>query len=91
VYEFSLRRDPVVQRVAAALEDWALSEHITHGPYPEYAAGHLDVVKRAIFLCASGMSRGRVPVDDVEIEAAVLVAVLGLEDFVFARLRARFN
>jgi len=84
------RGDPVTGRLVAALEDEALRVHIEQGLYPEYAP-YLDVVKRAISLCSSGLFGRRIPVAGDEIDAALLVAILDLESFVVARLRARFN
>lgn len=84
------RGDPATERLVAALEDEALRVHIEQGLYPEYAQ-YLDVVKRAIFLCSSGLFRRRIPVAGDEIDAALLIAILDLESFVIARLRARFN
>ena len=85
-----LKRDPLTERVAAAVEDAALRQHIEQSLYPEYVEC-LDVVKRAIVLCAGCRFQARVPVAGEEVEAAVLVAVLDLEAFVIARARARLN
>jgi hypothetical protein len=62
-----------------------LRERIALSMYPEHAE-HLDQAERALVLLACGLGHVTLDVDGEPVAAALLVAVLGLEDFVEERL-----
>jgi hypothetical protein len=67
-----------------------LRERIGMSMYPEHAA-HLDQVERALVLLACGLGHLTLDVDGDPVQAAVLVAVLGLKDLVEERVNYTRN
>jgi aminoglycoside/choline kinase family phosphotransferase len=62
-----------------------LRERIALSMYPEHAQ-HLDQIERALVLLACGLGHVTLDVDGEPVAAALLVAILGLDDLVEERL-----
>jgi hypothetical protein len=71
-------------------EAYAIREHVAAGLWPEHIA-EVPELQKAVALCAFGAGELSVVVGGHPSSAAMLVAALGLEDFVERRQAAALN